>query len=88
MGSKAKQVAGVAAAPMTGGASLALTAKEMHDEKKEKEEKSRRRAAEAQEREAELAQENKRLSKELDISQRQQKRTGLGSLVGGGDTLG
>ena len=98
MGGKAKKAikspegfAGVAAAPFTGGASLALTADAAYRQKKKEEylKRGAQKAEEANERKKELETENRRLNKQLSLSEREQKKQGLASLVGSGsDTLG
>lgn len=86
MGSTAKAVTGVVAAPFTGGASLALTAKELKDKEKKKKEQAARQAArqaeEAAQRQSALELENKGLQKNLDIATRGKRKKGLSSLMG------
>jgi len=82
MGSTAKAVTGVVAAPFTGGASLALTAKELKDKEKKKKEQAARQAEEAAQRKSALELENKGLQKNLDIATRGQRKQGLSSLMG------
>lgn len=82
MGSTAKAVTGVVAAPFTGGASLALTAKELKDKEKKKKEQAARQAEEAAQRQSALELENKGLQKNLDIATRGQRKQGLSSLMG------
>jgi len=100
MGGKAKKVAtnpkaiaGAIAAPVTGGASLALTAKEAYDEnkkarKEEAEKAAQREAVLEQKREAEATEERKK-NKMASLAARGQQTSGLASLIGSGsDTLG
>lgn len=100
MGGKAKKVvtnpkaiAGAIAAPVTGGASLALTKSAYDDEakkakKEEVEKAAKREAVLEQKREAAETEERKK-NKLANISARGQQTSGLASLIGSGsDTLG
>ena len=87
-----KGLAGLLLAPATGGASLALTAKEgMKGAKQEKQQKAQEgalfeeRVGQAQEA---SATEGRRKRKLADLEERKQKVTGFSSLIGKGDSLG
>ena len=100
MGGKAKSVAtnpkaiaGAIAAPVTGGASLALTAKEAYDEnkkaKKEEAARAAQREAVLEQRREDAAAEERKKNKLTSLTSRGEHTSGLASLIGsGGDTLG
>lgn len=85
-----KAVAGGLAAPFTGGASLALTAKEGYEGmKSEKEEASQKRAQRRAVLEAERAEKEREKKKMEELAGRNESRaSGISSLIGGGSTLG
>lgn len=88
-----KAAAGVAAAPFTGGASLAVTGKEVLDDtkkakKSEAQERAQQQAVLEAKREAD-ATEERRKRKMSDLAGREEgETTGLSSLIGKGKSLG
>ena len=86
--SSPKGLAGLVAAPFTGGASLALTGKEAMDQDKAAKKKEAAKELAAEERRAaiqdELDTELRRKNKMASIAARQGGVTGLASLIGSG----
>ena len=87
-----KGLAGLVAAPFTGGASLALTAKEGMDAQKQEQQKKAQQNALFEERAGEIreadAAEARRRKKMSDLEEQKEKVTGFSSLIGKGDSLG
>ena len=83
-----KGIAGLIAAPFTGGASLALTAKSAMDEQKKEEKKKQAEQIALDEQRRRSEESERKTIKMQDLEERNKRASGLSSLIGSGTTFG